>query len=137
MRFSASQAAKIIEVSSSNAISVWASRNLIVPDKIKSLSSKKRLFIFSFVNIFQAAMLKEMGDYFLIQYEFLNKMMDSETGFGNKQLEHAIKEGKGFVVITDRVSEKPSVERSQASNEVQAIDVRLIEEQGEYSKTNY
>lgn len=127
MKFSASQAAMIIEVMSPNAISVWANRNLIVPDSIERLSSKKKIFRFSFVNVFQAALLKEMGDYFLIQYEFLNKLKDEESGLGSKQLEHAIKERKGFIVISDRASGKIFVERSQASQEVQAIDVRLIE----------
>lgn len=129
MNFSASQAARIIGSNSPNIISVWANRGLLTPSNVINLSSKKRVFEFSYFNLFQAAILKELGDYFLIQYEFLNKLKGVEKGLGNKKLEHAIKTGKGFLVITDRTQSGTVEDGSQKSKVEENIKVEFIEKQ--------
>ena len=127
MLFSASQAARIIGANSPNIMSVWVNRGLLTPSNVINLSSKKRVFEFSYFNLFQAAILKELGDYFLIQYEFLNKLKGVEKGLGNKKLEHAIKTGKGFLVITDR-AHSGNVEESSIKTKVEEnIEVELVE----------
>jgi hypothetical protein len=129
MIFSASQAARIIGANSPNIISVWTNRGLLTPSNIINLSSKKRVFEFSYFNLFQAAILKELGDYFLIQYEFLNKLKGVEKGLGNKKLEHAIRTGKGFLVIIDR-AQRGNVEESSIKAKVEEnIEVEFVDKQ--------
>lgn len=122
MKYSATQAARIIGASSPNIISVWANRGLLIPSNVINLTSKKRLFEFSYLNLFQALILKELGDYFLIQYEFMNKFKRLEKGLGNKKLEHAIREGKGFIVVTGNLME----EKKQESKEDQGIRIEFF-----------
>jgi hypothetical protein len=135
MKFSASEAARIIGARSTNIISVWANRGLLTPSKVIKLSSKKRLFEFSYTNVFQAAILKELGDYFLIQYEFLNKLKGVDEGLGSKKLEQAIKMGKGFLVITDRAKNWSTDDLGrEAKEKKQSIKAEIIEKQEEVVK---
>lgn len=117
----------IIGANSTNIISVWANRGLLTPSKIINVSSKKRLFEFSYLTLFQAAILKELGDYFLIQYEFLNKLKGVEKGLGNKELERAIKAGKGFLAIIDRAQSGDTEEMSNKTKVDENIEVEFIE----------
>jgi len=128
LSFSASQVAKVVGASSANVISVWTNRGLINPGNVKNLSSKKRIFEFSFLNLFQAALLKELGDYFLIQYEFLNRSKQGKLEFSEEELERAIREERGFLVVTDEAKENVAGGGSQAIKSGQGIVWELIDE---------
>lgn len=127
LSFSASQVAKVIDAGSVNVVSVWANRGLITPSNVINLSSKKRVFEFSYVNLFQAALLKELGDHFLVQYEFLNRLKSGESGFGGEELERALKEERGFLVVTDRTKSETAGGGSRPERVLHNIEWELID----------
>ena len=127
LSFSASQVAEVIGAGGVNVVSVWANRGLITPSNVINLSSKKRKFKFSYLNLFQAALLKELGDHFLVQYEFLNRLKSGESGFGGEELEHALKQEKGFLVVTNRTNSEAAGGGSRPEKIIQGIEWELID----------
>jgi len=120
--YSASQVAKAIGLKNHNVISVWVNRNLIKPDKVTNLSSKKKIYWFSFTNLMELAILKELGDLYLIKYDILNKIQTHD--FGRGEFKQAIEDGNGFILI----SEITRMKREGHSENVNKNTDHLVEE---------
>jgi hypothetical protein len=134
--YSASQVAKAIGLKNHNVISVWVNRNLIKPDKVTNLSSKKKIYLFSFTNLMELAILKELGDLYLIKYEILNIIQKQELGSG--EFKRAIEDGNGFVLISETLKKKRGKQSENGNKNtdhlVEEINVKVIKNSQDISE---
>jgi len=92
--YKAKQVAKIIGAKSVNIVSVWANRGLLIPSEVIQVSAKKKTFMFSYGDLFAAHVMMQLGNCFLVQYEFGKNLMVI--------LKQAVKMKTGYICITDK-----------------------------------
>lgn len=99
MTFSVSAAAKIVDLKNSNVISVWVNREYLKPSQTYVLSEKKKIYEFSFVNLVELTLLKELNEQFSTNYELSSQILVEAFGPEKKRLLQLIEKGKGFLLI--------------------------------------
>lgn len=92
-------AAKIIGLTNPNLVSVWVGREFLKPDKIEPAGGTKKQFLFSFTNLVEMALLKELNEAFSLEYLHGSLILNEAFGPGRKRLAQIIREGKGYLLI--------------------------------------
>ncbi len=112
-------AARILGLENSNHIAVWIGRKYLVPAQIDPAGGARRQFRFSFVNMVEMAILKELNYSFNVEYSLGSRILGELFGPSGERLNSIIQDGKGIIVIAKkyRSTKKPLSRPDITSNE--------------------
>ena len=116
-------AAKILGLENSNHIAVWIGRKYLVPAQIDPAGGTRRQFRFSFVNVVEMAILRELNDSFHLEYSLGSRILGELFGPSGERLTSVIQDGKGIIVIAKnyRSTKKPLSRPDITSNECKIL----------------